>query len=124
MSKAFSLNSTYVNLRPDDSATTLKNGARFWAGIDKRTDLDSGRLMGKTGQSKDWDHWERHPAGDEILTLLSGEMELVLDMPGGEQRTRLKAGRDLRGAAAASGTAASCASRAADVHHAGRRHRA
>ena len=48
--------------------------------------------MGASPQTKDWDHWERHPAGEEILTLLSGEMELILDMEAGEQRAVLKAG--------------------------------
>jgi mannose-6-phosphate isomerase-like protein (cupin superfamily) len=93
MSKAFSLDSIYVNLRPDDSTTVLKAGPRFWSAIDKRTDLDDGRLMGKTRQRKDWDHWERHPAGDEILVLLSGELELVLLTARGERHTRLKAGQ-------------------------------
>ena len=93
MSKPFSLDSTYVNLRPDDSAATLKVNARFWATIDQRTDLDSGRLMGVTPQKADWPHWERHPGGDEILILLSGEMDLVLETRSGEQRTRLKAGQ-------------------------------
>jgi mannose-6-phosphate isomerase-like protein (cupin superfamily) len=88
----FSLASTYVHLRPDESAVTMEGGDAFWAGIAQRTDLDRGRLMGKSGQSKDWDHWERHPAGEEILTLLSGELELVLDRPAGEQRMVLKAG--------------------------------
>jgi mannose-6-phosphate isomerase-like protein (cupin superfamily) len=92
MAKSFSLVETYIHLKPDEAAITMPGGEKFWAGIAERTDLETGRLMGKTGQSKDWDHWERHPAGDEILTLLSGELELVLDMPGGEQRTQVKAG--------------------------------
>lgn len=92
MAKAFSLDSTYIHLGPDESARTMEGGATFWAGIAGRTDLEAGRLMGKTGQSKDWDHWERHPAGDEILVLLSGEMDVVLDTPGGEERTRVRAG--------------------------------
>lgn len=92
MAKAFTLDGTYIHLKPDDSARAMEGGDRFWATIQQRTDLDEGRLMGVTGQSADWDYWERHPAGEEILTLLSGEMELVLDMEGGEQRTVLKAG--------------------------------
>ena len=92
MAKAFTLDGTYVHLKPDDSARAMEGGDRFWATIQERTDLEEGRLMGVTGQSKDWDHWERHPAGEEILTLLSGEMELVLDLEGGAQRTVLKAG--------------------------------
>src|SRR5436190_6069210 len=93
MTKAFSLDSTYVNLRPDDSATTLKVNARFWATIEKRTDLDSGRLVGVTSQKADWPHWERHPGGDEILVMLSGEMDIVLESKSGKRRTRLKSGQ-------------------------------
>ncbi len=89
----FTLDSTYIHLRSDESAVAMEGGDAFWAGIAERTDLETGRLMGATGQIKDWDHWERHPAGEEILTVLSGEMELVLDMPGGEQRAVLKAGQ-------------------------------
>jgi mannose-6-phosphate isomerase-like protein (cupin superfamily) len=93
MSEAFSLDSTYIHLGPDESALAMEGGARFWAGIAGRRDLDQGRLMGSTTQNADWDRWERHPAGDEILVLLSGELELVLDMPVGEQRTTLAAGQ-------------------------------
>lgn len=93
MAKVFTLDGTYIHLKPDDCARAMEGGDRFWATIQERTDLDEGRLMGVTGQSKDWDHWERHPAGEEILTLLSGEMELVLDMEGGEQRAVLQAGQ-------------------------------
>ena len=93
MARAFTLQDTYIHLKPDDSARTLEGGARFWAGIAERRDLDEGRLMGASDQSRDWDHWERHPVGEEILTLLSGEMELVLDEPGGERRVVLKAGQ-------------------------------
>jgi mannose-6-phosphate isomerase-like protein (cupin superfamily) len=92
MNPAFSLDSTYIHLSPDESARALEGGASFWAGIASRRDLDQGRLMGKTGQSADWDHWERHPAGDEILVLLSGELELVLDTGQGEQRAVIGAG--------------------------------
>ena len=92
MARAFTLDGTYIHLKPDDSARILEGGERFWAAVEERRDLDHGRLMGASDQSKDWDHWERHPAGEEILTLLSGKMELVLDMPEGEQRTVVKAG--------------------------------
>ncbi|HYR66167.1 MAG TPA: cupin domain-containing protein [Reyranella sp.] len=93
MSQVFSLDSTYIHLRPDDSALAIEGGAKFWAGVEGRHDLDHGRLMGSTGQNADWNHWERHPAGDEILVLLSGELELVLDTERGEERASLKAGQ-------------------------------
>ena len=93
MTKAFSLTSTYVNLRPDDSATTLKIGPRFWATVEKRTDLGDGRLVGVTSQRADWPIWERHPGGDEILILLSGELDIVVETRRGNRKTRLKAGQ-------------------------------
>lgn len=93
MTDAFTLDRTYIHLRPDESATSMTGGAEFWAGIASRRDLEHGRLMGSTHQSADWNHWERHPAGEEILVLLSGEMEVVLDTAGGEQRAKLAPGQ-------------------------------
>ena len=93
MTEAFFLDSTYIHLQPDDRALAMPGGPAFWAGITNRRDLDRGRLMGSTTQSADWNHWERHPAGDEILVLLSGEMELVLDDGEGEKRARVEAGQ-------------------------------
>lgn len=93
MTEAFTLDTTYIHLRPDEHAVALEVGDRFWADIDGRRDLDAGRLMGSLGQSADWDHWERHPAGDEILTLLSGELELVLETVDGERRSVLLPGQ-------------------------------
>lgn len=93
MAEAFTLDQTYIHLKPDERAVAMEGGDRFWAGIEGRRDLDLGRLMGATGQNADWDHWERHPAGEEILTLLSGELELVLETDAGEQRTVLRPGQ-------------------------------
>lgn len=95
MTQVFSLNATYVHLRPDESALAIEGGEEFWAGIEDRRDLDRGRLMGASRQAADWDHWERHPAGEEILTLLSGELEIVLETSVGEQRVVLGPGQTM-----------------------------
>ena len=93
MTQAFSLDGTYIHLQPDERALAMEGGPTFWAGIADRRDLDHGRMMGSTAQSADWDHWERHPAGEEILVLMSGELELVLDTDKGEQRAVLGSGQ-------------------------------
>ena len=124
MSPAFTLDSTYIHLRPDESALAMEGGAAFWQGIEERHDLDQGRLMGSTDQKADWDHWERHPAGDEILTLLSGEMVIVLDTDGGEQRATHQARRDLHRPQGRLAPRHRQGARPADVHHARRRDRA
>ena len=35
--------------------------------------------------SEDWTSWEMHPEGDEIVLLLSGATEFVLQLPEGEK---------------------------------------
>ena len=39
------------------------------------------------------DEWEIHPAGDELLYLLRGAIDVVLDGPAGARRFRLRGGR-------------------------------
>ncbi len=95
MSKPFTLDRTFLNLRPDDSVVPIKVGPRFWSTIGKRSDLGDGRLVTMTRQKKDWPHWERHPAGDEILILLSGELQMVLESAGRTRRVTMKAGQSL-----------------------------
>lgn len=93
MNQSFSLDATYIHLRPDETALTMEGGDAFWATVEDRRELDHGRLMGISNQSADWPHWERHPVGEEVLTLLSGEMEVVLDTPNGEERAVLTPGQ-------------------------------
>jgi mannose-6-phosphate isomerase-like protein (cupin superfamily) len=39
------------------------------------------------------DEWEMHPGGDEILYLLTGAVDVVLDEPNGERTVRLRGGQ-------------------------------
>jgi mannose-6-phosphate isomerase-like protein (cupin superfamily) len=39
------------------------------------------------------DEWEVHPGGDELLYLLAGAIDVVLDEPDGELTVRLEGGR-------------------------------
>lgn len=89
---AFDLTSTYIHLTDTAPATPIAGGAEFWRTINERTELAEGRLIVKSLQSSDWPHWEMHPAGDEVLYMASGELELVLDIDGTERRVPFKAG--------------------------------
>jgi mannose-6-phosphate isomerase-like protein (cupin superfamily) len=82
----FDLAETYVHLADGPAATPVEGGAAFWKTIEKRTDLHEGRLVTAFAMSGDWPHWEMHPAGDEIVYLLSGSADLILD-DGKKQRT-------------------------------------
>jgi hypothetical protein len=46
--------------------------------------------MGLFEMEEDPDHREMHPRGDEILILLSGSVDVVLEALGGERRIPLR----------------------------------
>ena len=64
----------------------------FWPDLmsGKRPDLEAGRLMTYGEFSGDWDSWERHPHGDELVLLLSGSATLVLELDEGAKQLLLK----------------------------------
>lgn len=51
-----------------------------------------GRVVSLFRFTEDWGGWEMHPAGAEVVVCLSGEMELIQQLDGGEERTVLKPG--------------------------------
>lgn len=42
-----------------------------------------GRLVSQHSFSEDWDSWEMHPAGDEVVLCLTGTMTLHQEFPDG-----------------------------------------
>ncbi len=88
----FSLDETYVHLSDGAPATPIPVGDDFWARIGQRTDLHDGRLLMVSHQNGEGTHWEMHPAGDEILFLISGAMSVVLEQGRTKRRFALKPG--------------------------------
>jgi mannose-6-phosphate isomerase-like protein (cupin superfamily) len=54
-------------------------------------DLDEGRIVSLFRFEEPWTSWEMHPAGDEIVYLLSGAVSLILEEEGGERSVELGA---------------------------------
>lgn len=94
MADPFSLEQTYVHLRPDGAATRLAVDESFWATLAQRTDLHDGYLVTRSRATESWAHWEMHPEGEELVLLLSGAVDLVLDDGHGERRVELRPGSD------------------------------
>ena len=46
-----------------------------------------GRLVSLYSFTEDWTSWEMHPAGDEVVICVSGEMTLHQEMPEGSHET-------------------------------------
>ena len=67
--------STFVVLQPDQCAVPVAVTPTIWQELDQRFDDFKGRvLVSCFSFDSDWDTWEMHPAGDEIVCLLSGRV--------------------------------------------------
>ena len=88
----FDLIDTYVHLEDGPTAISVEAGADFWATIDERTELHSGRLVTlfHIQNTEEWVHWEMHPAGEELVYLLVGAIDLVLQTETGERLLPLR----------------------------------
>lgn len=86
----FDLTTTYAQL--DDGPTTrpVEVDERFWATIADRSELEGGRLVMVMRYTDDWDSWEMHPAGDELVYALDGAVDLILDEEDGERVVQLR----------------------------------
>lgn len=88
----FSFENTMAALMPDAAAQLLEGhvrqhpNAQWLVGIKPYTD----------NQSVHSQHWERHPRGDELLTLLEGRLRLRLHTDGTETTLPLEAGQSVR----------------------------
>jgi quercetin dioxygenase-like cupin family protein len=83
------LQTTYLHLTDSLDIDGVPVQEDFWSRIGERTELHDGRLMMVCPETKTWDHWERHPNGDEVVMMLTGALELVLELAGGEQSLTL-----------------------------------
>jgi mannose-6-phosphate isomerase-like protein (cupin superfamily) len=89
--KGIDLEKTYLILADGPAAKSIDVAPDFWATIDRRDDL-AGRMVAVFRYDASWDSWEVHPDGDEIVVLLSGAVDLVLDEPGGKRIVSLRDG--------------------------------
>jgi mannose-6-phosphate isomerase-like protein (cupin superfamily) len=93
----------YLLLEADGNAVPLPGGDEFWRqlmsgkpedqGIQRLMESEHGRLLSVIERDADWVNWEMHPAGDEILMVLKGEMTLVFEEGTEERLEKLTAGR-------------------------------
>ncbi len=69
-----------IHLGAQLDITALAVTPGFWAHdpIDS-PELAHGRILSVFDYTTTWPYWERHPAGDELVCLLSGHVELLLD---------------------------------------------
>ena len=85
------LSSTFVVLEPDHSAVPVEVTPALYDELDARFDRFRDRLLVSSFTfDSDWTTWEIHPAGDEIVYLISGDARMVLDRNGAQEVVHLR----------------------------------
>ena len=94
--EAFDFFGTYVQITESGCARRIEVTEEFWRQVmaGERTDLNDGWLVSSYHMTPEASGaaWEMHPAGDEILYLISGEIDIVLTERDGDRVVALKAG--------------------------------
>lgn len=84
---------TYVHLSAANDATAVPVTEAFWPELMAGERDYDGRLITAHELTENMAHWERHPAGGEVLLALSGAFDVILDEAAGERRIALETGR-------------------------------
>jgi quercetin dioxygenase-like cupin family protein len=80
----------FAVLTPDLGVETIDVTPSVFEDLGKRFgDFQSHVLVSCFSFAEDWPTWERHPAGDEIVILVTGAVTLHLELDSGEQRMTL-----------------------------------
>ncbi len=78
-------------LKPDLLLDTLEVTPEIYQELDDRYNgCRSHTLISAYRFSEDWPTWEKHPAGDEMVILLSGRAEFVLRRDSGDESVILE----------------------------------
>ena len=91
-SAAFDLETTFVQLEDGGDGSALVPDEDFWPSLASGERKLSGRLVMASSLQDDMAHWEMHPLGEELLILLSGAVEVILDDGSVENRVGMSAG--------------------------------
>ena len=90
MSAAPTLETHFVVLKPDLGAEPIEVSPTIYAELDERFGgFEGASLVAVHSFDSDWRTWEMHPAGDEVVCLLEGQVDLVLATPDGESASSL-----------------------------------
>ncbi len=90
----FDLETTYLAVDGKGAVTELPVTDDFWARIET-SPAATRSLMAVYPVKADWPHWEMHPAGDEVLVLLEGHVDMLLDDGGSQRTAEMQAGTTL-----------------------------
>ncbi|NBC37600.1 cupin [Novosphingobium sp. FSY-8] len=84
----------HLGLNATTMAEPAFTGMAWYADYVQRHAADGveGRLVSLHDFDRDWDSWEMHPAGDEVVVCIAGEITLIQQIEGTEHSVTLTAG--------------------------------
>lgn len=81
----------FVVLKPDLLLDQLQVSPDIYERLDEQYDqFRSHTLISAHQFTQDWPTWEKHPAGDEMVVLLSGRAEFIFRKASGDESVELK----------------------------------
>jgi len=84
------LSETFAVLAPSLAITPVLVTPTIYQEIDERFGGFKGHVLVAMHEFRErWPSWEVHPKGDELVVLLSGEAQMVLDEKGGKRVAHL-----------------------------------
>lgn len=97
VANGFDLTRTFVHLGLGATATPLADFTWSRENLESyearfASDGPEGRLVCVTPQEATWDTWERHPAGEEVVLLISGRVDVLQQVDGAERVVELRPG--------------------------------
>ena len=91
MESALDITSQFVVLDQHKSASVENNDAELYPRLQSNYgDFNGHELISCHDFTTSWDTWEKHPHGDEIVILLSGEATFLLQLESGVKQINLK----------------------------------
>lgn len=95
MTEKYALSDTFLVLGPDQTATPVSVCPSLYQDLDaKFNQFKQHSLVAMYTFDTDWESWEIHPNGDEMVMLIEGEITLILDTESGEQSQTLSQSGD------------------------------
>ena len=85
----FNISNTFVALDDACAARPLPVTDAFWEDLSNGRLGTFSRLVSFSTRDGEWGHWEKHPAGEEFVCLIDGEVTMRFEQDHGETEVTL-----------------------------------
>lgn len=84
--------STWLRADAGASISALPVDEHFWPRLmnGEHGSFSQAYLVSAMPMADDWNQWERHPAGDELVCLLDGEVDVIVESAAGDEVHELR----------------------------------